>query len=361
MGGLPRRYTRCWSVLLLGAASALTTTPVLAEPTPEDRTLAETLFLEGQKLADAGKYAEACPKFTESQRLDPAPGTLLNLAVCHEGQGKIATAWSEFHMAADWARRTGRADRERFALQHAASLEPQLPRVTIRVAPETAKQAPEVRLDDTVVNRAAWDVATPVDPGSHQIRVTASGKRPWQTNVELVARGAAVTVKVEPLQDEGQAATAAAPQPSRPERAVDTGQTALTAKPVSPRLGVLLGEGAVALGGLVVGLVYELKASSAQTQVDDFHSRLVQSQIPYPCKAPGVGAGPDCAALVSSVDERIRDHNIALAGFVGAGLGAAALAATAYLWKPSPGGDKSPAMTPIVTRQATGLVLTWRH
>ena len=91
------------------------------------------------------------------------------------------------------------------------------------------------------------------------------------------------------------------------------------------------------------------------------NSRLVQSQIPYPCKAPGVGAGPDCAALVSSVDERIRDHNIALAGFVGAGLGAAALAATAYLWKPSPGGDKSPAMTPIVTRQATGLVLTWRH
>ena len=39
--------------------------------------LAESLYQEGKRLMGEKKYAEACPKFAESQKLDPATGTFV--------------------------------------------------------------------------------------------------------------------------------------------------------------------------------------------------------------------------------------------------------------------------------------------
>ena len=49
-----------------------------------DEAAARVLFGEGRKLAAAGDYAAACPKFEESFRLDPGIGTGFNLADCWE-------------------------------------------------------------------------------------------------------------------------------------------------------------------------------------------------------------------------------------------------------------------------------------
>jgi hypothetical protein len=109
-----------------------------AEGESDERALATALFREGRRLMAEGRPAEACPKLEESQRLDPGGGTLLNLALCHELEGRTATSWSEFANALSIARRDHRDDRAAEAQRHMASLEPKLARLRL-VVPADAR------------------------------------------------------------------------------------------------------------------------------------------------------------------------------------------------------------------------------
>src|SRR5262245_27575414 len=67
-----------------------------ASPDGTASPIADRLFEEAREAIENGRNGEACDKFAESHRLDASLGTLLNLAVCHELQGRIATAVSEY-------------------------------------------------------------------------------------------------------------------------------------------------------------------------------------------------------------------------------------------------------------------------
>jgi hypothetical protein len=185
------------SVLFLGWL--LLASDARAQPADPKRAAAEALFLEGRKLMDEGRFAEACDKLAESQKLDPASGTLLNLADCLERWGKTASAWAEFRAAAAAARLKGNSEREAEARARAEALEPRLVKVRVEVAePDTAGLV--VMLGAIELGRALWGTPTPVDPGDHVVVARAEGRKEWTTKVTVGAEPAVLEVKVPPLE-----------------------------------------------------------------------------------------------------------------------------------------------------------------
>src|SRR5262245_59132112 len=101
------------------------THPALAQS--RDAATAEALFRQGRAAMESKNFQEACPKFAESQKLDPAAGTLMNLATCEEKLGKLASAWQHWKEALDALPQ--KDDRVTFAKGRVDELEKKLPRL----------------------------------------------------------------------------------------------------------------------------------------------------------------------------------------------------------------------------------------
>ncbi len=142
----------------------------------EDKAAAEAAFEDGKRLMTAHAFAEACPKFAESNRRDPGIGTMLGLADCYEKNGQTASAWASFREAAAAAAR--KSDRrEALARDNAARLEPLLSKILVRVPREADVRGLVVKRDGVEIGRALWEDPVPVDPGVHAISATAPGSK----------------------------------------------------------------------------------------------------------------------------------------------------------------------------------------
>lgn len=252
---------------LLGAASS--SGSAHAEPSPADRQAATVLFKDGKALFDKGQTAEACRKLEGSHRLDPAAGTLLNLAVCHEKEGRTASAWYEFTDALAAARKDNRPERIKLAEEHIAKLEPQLVRLTIEVPKESDLPDLTVLRDDAVLARAGWGSATPVDPGDHKIEAKAPGKIAWSQSIKVDGSQPNKSVKVPVLAVDPDATKVAAPPPTVAPPPTAAPPPPPPAEPPSTRYrnGVIATAvgGAVIVGAGVVGFVAKSKWDDAQT------------------------------------------------------------------------------------------------
>ena len=279
--------------LLLGLAIAA---PAVARADPaaeKNEVRADELFKEGLRAFDAGNVAPACDAFTESQRLGPKLGTLLNLALCHEHQGRTATAWSEYASCAAWATQLGQKDRREFANSHAILLEAQLSRVEVQLPP--ARELSQVDLDGEPLPSSRWFLPLFLDPGEHGLVVNAKGKAP-RLILFVVPQGPSVqTVRVPELVDVSK-------EKASPPRAL--------AKEVSPaRRNAGLVAGGIGIAGLAVGTVFGVRALSLR---DDIGAHCAGNA----CDPQGMDSRESARASAT-----VSDVAFAL-GLVGVGIGA---------------------------------------
>ncbi|WP_394826170.1 hypothetical protein [Pendulispora albinea] len=173
-----------------------------------DAPAAQALFNEAKKLMAEGRWAEACPKLEESQKLDPGIGTQFNLANCYERTGRTASAWAVFLNVAGEAKAAGQSAREKVARDRAVALEPKLSKLIISVR---ASDVPvKITRDTLEVGRGQWGTPIPIDAGEHRVVATAPGKKTWEKVVRVAPDGATATVEIPPLQDDPAALAAAA-------------------------------------------------------------------------------------------------------------------------------------------------------
>lgn len=240
---------RVWP--FVSAALLLTAAPSRAEPA--DPAAAEALFRAGREAAERGDNEAACTRFEESYRLDPAPGTLLNIATCEEALNRLAKAWEHYrHLLDEMERNDPRRPTVRRRL---SDLEPRLPRLAITTAPGIPAAA-VVRRDGVLLNKGSFGVPLPVDPGDHEIVVTAEGYLPRSYAVRLAERETK-NIDVEAGEPKRVEAVAKAPEPVPAKTPTNT---KLVLEPAPPRTDPLRTLGFVSLGvgaasGVATGLL----------------------------------------------------------------------------------------------------------
>jgi hypothetical protein len=239
-------HLRSTAACLAAVAALLVAAPGHAQ-SPTDSAMAEGLFQAGRGLAADGKFAEACPKFAESMRLDPKLGTLMNLALCHEKEGKIATAWAEYKRAAELAGRAGQAERQQVAKDSVARLDAMLPGVLLHL--ETPGDT-TVTLDGQPIGAAVLDTPLPIDPGAHQVGASAPARKPWSTTITVAPVRGVQTVAIPALEVD-----VVAPPPPPPSGSM---------RPLG--YGLIIGGGVAIVTGAVFGIVAFAEKGAAASQ-----------------------------------------------------------------------------------------------
>lgn len=271
---------------------------------------------------EQGRAADACPRFEESERLEPAIGTRFHLASCYESLGKLASAHALFLDVAAEAAQREQAEREKVARERARAVEPRLSRLTIEV-PFASSPALRVERDGALVGSAQWGLPVPVDPGVHRVTASAPGREPWVAEVTVPADAGVTRVNVPPLAEHSQPFFA----------------------PLSRKIGLAtlgVGAGTLALGGVFAAQAISKKNASNRAGCDE---QTCTSTAGLSLRREALAAG-DRATWAAGL------------GFVGIG----AAAALFWLWPTSgeDGAEPDVELSPAADLQSASLRLNGR-
>jgi hypothetical protein len=273
-----------------------------------DAAAAEQLFTAGREAFERGDFATACPKFEESQRLDPAAGTLINLAACYEKLGRLASAWETWRGALQVLTPT---DERRTAVERRAeAMEKRVPRLFIELS-RGAPPGTKVTRDSVELGAASLGVGLPVDPGRHLVIATSPGRLERRYDVQI-AEGATQKLVVEPGEERpsapepGANAPAPAPPPAQPAPLADQPRSSNGTR----TLGYVVGGAGVA--GILVGSVTGIIALQKKNAMLDDCEKV----------GGGYACGPDGLDAASSGDTFATVSTVAFAaGAVATGVG----------------------------------------
>jgi hypothetical protein len=297
-------------------------------PPASDVATAGELFRQGRVAFDAKDFPTARARLMESARLNPRVGTFISLAECEEVEGLLASARAHWQQAADLGTAQGDA-RAEFAHQRLASIDPRVPRMTLRL-PDDAPAGTTIRVDDVELGAASLGLALPAEVGKHVVSVLAPGLAPSSVEVTF-AEGESREVKLElgsPL-----------PPPPVAELAPEAPAPDTTTHPHLPLRVASYAVMGLALVGAGVGTYYGVKA--------------IDGKDPPGCT--GNRCNPSGAAIR---DDAIGDGNVATGVFLASG---GLLVTGAVLWflsRPTGGPPSKAAIewVPSVDPRRAGVV-----
>jgi hypothetical protein len=290
--------------LVVSAVVALCASSASADEAADTAT-ARALGIEGVTLAEAGRCKEAIERLDRAEKLHHAPTTATRLAECEIETGKLVVGTERLQrvirepLAANahpaFVAAVGRAQ---------TLLEATLPRLaTLRIsvsAPSTAKLS--ILIDGEATSDATLDTNRRIDPGTHQIQVSAPEFFP-ATLATSIGEGETRSVVLELRPDPKAVAADDASDKEAPARG----------RPMS-RVPAFVAFG-VAAAGLGVGIY-------ATTRVDDRTAELGgRCSMNHVCPTD----------LKPTLDEAKTWAAVSTAGFITAGAGAALGALFLYL------------------------------
>jgi hypothetical protein len=306
---------------------------------------AQSLFEEGVRLMKEKKYAEACPKLAESHKLEPGGGTVFNLAICLEEEGKLASAYVAYDEALARAKKDNNAKRQQIVEQRMTALKPRLSKVMISVTKPRADVKVDVRFDGTPLGEQAWGVAFPTDAGVHTLSAEAPGYKPWKSDVKVEIAGKQYDLFVPALEKDPDAvatnATSNTPAVPQEQKPASTGSVDTSTVQVAP-------EGRGALPWILVGTGVALVGTGAITGILAFSKH---SDSDAEC--------PNDRCTAKGVDAENQANTFAWISNITLPLGVIAGAAGAYLFirKPSSLSSPSASASARVRPTPTGLVI----
>jgi hypothetical protein len=182
-----RKLTLATVLTLSGPPTALADGASSMESKADDASdtsqAAAALFVQARAWMKAARYDEACRAFENSQRLDPASGTLLNLGVCRQAQGRTRSAYLAYQSGLALSQVEQNAEGERIARECIAKIEPALTRIVLSI--RYPRPTLGVRLDGVAMDPGSWGKAVLIDPGSHEVESFGPDQDTWSTTFDI--------------------------------------------------------------------------------------------------------------------------------------------------------------------------------
>lgn len=315
-------------VAAVGMALAPPAAVLAAEPTPSEISVARRLFDEGKSAEETGRWREAADKFRQAAAIKDTPGIRFHLARCEEERGALVEALVEYDRARELLDGGVKApDVERLLPEARERVRARVALVTLRL-PDGVQNA-SVSVDGKAVSASVLGVPLPINPGKHRVQASAAGRTAYDKEL-LLGTGEVRDVALElPALTMAPAPGAVSPAKGARPHSVDTS--------VPTRTIVLVAEGSLFAAALGTGIIFSIAKGSAQSRLDEANADVEEAFVEkfggsdtagIACNEPLAG----CAEAQRAREDRDDASRLAMAGFIAAGVSAAAFGLTWWLW-----------------------------
>lgn len=177
----------------------------------EDQAIARSLAGDGLDALKKGDFKTAEDRFRRAEQLFPDPPTItLGLARSLKGQKRFVAAQEAYNRIVRRGKRPGDSAAFEKAIDDAIAEKEEIAKLigslTINVK---GAEKPLVTLDGAPVNAATLGVRRPIDPGQHEIKVSAPGKLDARRVISIAEAGS-TSVDIELVADPKAVAAASA-------------------------------------------------------------------------------------------------------------------------------------------------------